>query len=54
MQKPLSDDFHSVYQRWKNGRITGPQAAKECGMPLVTFRYRAENYENPNIHNYPI
>lgn len=44
--KPLPDNFHSVYQRWKSGRITGTQAAKECGMPLATFRYRAEIYEN--------
>ena len=44
--KPLPDNFHSVYQRWKNGKITGTQAAKECGMPLATFRYRAEIYEN--------
>lgn len=44
--KPLPDNFHSVYQRWKSGRITGTQAAKECSMPLATFRYRAEIYEN--------
>ena len=43
--KPLPDNFHNVYQRWKNGRITGTQAAQECGMPLATFRYRAEIYE---------
>ena len=47
--KPLPDNFHSVYQRWKNGKITGTQAAKECGMPLATFRYRAEIYENTTI-----
>lgn len=43
--KPLPDNFHNVYQRWKNGRITGTQAAEECGMPLASFRYRAEIYE---------
>ena len=47
--KPLPDHFHGVYQRWKNGKITGTQAAKECGMPLATFRYRAEIYENTTI-----
>ena len=47
--KPLPDNFHSCYQRWKQGEITGTQAAKECGMPLATFRYRAELYENTTI-----
>lgn len=39
---PLPENFHSVYQRWKAGKITGTAAAKECGMPLATFRYRAD------------
>ena len=47
--KPLPDNFHSVYQRWKMGEITGTAAAKECGMPLATFRYRAEIYENAKL-----
>ena len=47
--KPLPDNFHSCYQRWKQGEITGTAAAKECGMPLATFRYRAELYENTPI-----
>ena len=47
--KPLPDNFHSCYQRWKRGEITGTQAAKECGMPLATFRYRAEIDENTTI-----
>ena len=42
--KPLPDGFHDAYQRWKRGEITGTMAAKECGMPLSTFRYRAEIY----------
>ena len=44
--KPLPENFHSAYQRWKSGEITGTAAAKECGMPLATFRYRAKLYEN--------
>ena len=44
--KPLPEGFHDAYQRWKHGEITGTAAAKECGMPLSTFRYRAEIYEN--------
>lgn len=42
---PLPDNFHQVFQRWKNGKITGADAARECNMPLATFRYRAEIYE---------
>jgi len=44
--KPLPEGFHDAYQRWKHGEITGTAAAKECGMPLATFRYRAEIYED--------
>ena len=43
--KPLPENYHSVYQRWKAGMITGTKAAQECGMPLATFRYRAGIYE---------
>jgi len=43
--RPLPENYHSAYQRWKAGTITGTAAAKECGMPLSTFRYRAETYE---------
>ncbi len=49
--RPLPENYHSVYQRWKAGKITGTQAAKECGMPLSTFRYRAGIYESANCHN---
>ena len=47
--KPLPENFHSCYQRWKQGEITGTAAAKECRMPLATFRYRAEIYENAKL-----
>ena len=47
--KPLPENFHIVYQRWKAGKITGTAAAKECGMPLSTFRYRAEIYEKAKL-----
>lgn len=47
--KPLPNDFHAIYQKWKAGKITGSKAAKECNMPLTTFRYRANQYENINI-----
>lgn len=47
--KPLPENFHAVYQRWKRGEITGTAAAKKCGMPLSTFRYRAEIYEKTGL-----
>ena len=47
--KLLPENFHSAYQRWKARKITGTAAAKECGMPLSTFRYRAEIYEKATI-----
>ncbi len=43
--RPLPECFYDAYQRWKSRKITGTKAAKECGMPLSTFRYRAEIYE---------
>lgn len=42
---PLASNFPDAYERWKCGEITCTAAAKECGMPLSTFRYRAEKYE---------
>jgi DNA invertase Pin-like site-specific DNA recombinase len=46
---PLPENFHSVYQQWKNGRITGLAAAAACDMPMSTFRYRAEIYEKAKL-----
>lgn len=43
--RDLPDNFHAVYKKWREGEITGTAAAKECKMPLSTFRYRAEIYE---------
>ena len=47
--KPLPKNFHRAYQQWKNGKITGTAAAKLCGMPLSSFRYRAEIYEKAGL-----
>ena len=47
--KPLPENFHHVYQQWKAGKITGVTAAKACGMPMSTFRYRAEIYEKAKM-----
>lgn len=44
-----AENFHEIYQQWKNGKITGLAAAKACGMPMSTFRYRAEIYEKAKL-----
>ena len=46
---PLPANFHEAFRRWKANTITGTQAAKECGMPLSTFRYRAARYEKSGL-----
>lgn len=43
--KPLPKDFNDIYWQWRSGEITGTEAARKCGLPLSTFRYRAKNYE---------
>ena len=48
---PLPSNFHDVYQRWKNKKISVKQAAFECGMPQTTFYYRAKAYKNINNLN---
>lgn len=47
--KPLPKCFYDTYQCWKSGEITGTAAAKKCGMPLATFRYRAKAYEKSKL-----
>jgi len=47
--RPLPENYHSVYQRWRAGKITGVAAAKECGMPLSTFRNKAAVYQNSTL-----
>mgnify|MGYP003310339376 CR=1 FL=1 len=43
--KPLPDNYETVYHCWKDGLITCADAARECGMPITSFRYRAQQYE---------
>lgn len=43
--QPLPDKFDQAYSQWKSGKITGSAAARTCGMPISTFRYRAGIYE---------
>ena len=47
--KPLPENYPSVYQRWRAGAVTGTAAARECGMPLSTFLYRADIYEKSRL-----
>lgn len=42
---PLPDNFYEVYMRWKAGEMTNERAARECGMPTASFRYRAKLYQ---------
>ena len=44
--KPLPENFNSTYQRWRDGELSGSAAARECGMPLATFRYQANLRDN--------
>jgi len=46
---PLPENYHSVYQRWRAGKITGSAAAKECGMALSSFLYKAEIYKKTRL-----
>ena len=47
--KPLPERFDAVYPLWIAGKMTGTAAAKECGMPLATFLYRAEICKNAKV-----
>lgn len=42
---PLPDNFDICYKAWKAGKITCKSAAYQCGMPISSFRYRAERYK---------
>lgn len=42
---PLPENYPSVYKRWQAGEITGSAAARECGMALSSFLYKAELFK---------
>jgi len=44
--KPLPENFHEVYQKWKTGKLSVAEAARQCGMPRSTFYYKAQVYKN--------
>jgi DNA invertase Pin-like site-specific DNA recombinase len=46
---PLPNNFHTVYYQWKKGKITGLAAAETCNMPMSSFLYRADIYENSTL-----
>ena len=37
----IPENFETICEKWKSGEIAGIAAAKECCMPVSTFRYRA-------------
>jgi len=39
--RPLPENFSRMVSLWNEGKISGTQAAKNCGIPLSTFRYHA-------------
>ena len=43
--KPLPKNYDDVYRCWKEGLITGTDAARICGMPPARFRYQAQRYQ---------
>ena len=47
--KPLPKNFQSVYRHWNEGEITTSAAAKECGLPISTFYYRARQWKEKNL-----
>ena len=47
--KPLPDNFHEVYQKWKAEKISTGEAARLVNMPPSTFRYRANSYKNATL-----
>ena len=45
---PLPSGFSRVYALWKEGKINTSEAARRCGMPRSSFRYRAAAYMRKN------
>ena len=42
--QPLPNNFKTIWIQWKQGKLSGVKAARACGMPTSTFRYRAAGY----------
>lgn len=41
----LPANFYEVHSKWRNGKISVSQAAKECGLPQSTFFRKAKEFE---------
>ena len=42
--RPLPENFEDVYDKWIHRELSIYKASKLTGMPVSTFRYRAERY----------
>lgn len=40
--RPLPKNWDDICRRWRSGEISATAAARECGWPLSTFRYRTK------------
>ena len=40
-----TDEFKSIYQKYKNGELNASEAARRLSIPRSTFRYRLKAYE---------
>jgi len=47
--KPFPENFLRVYKSWEKGRISTAEAARRCGIPHSTFRYRAGKLKNKSF-----
>ena len=47
--KPLPNNFHEVYQKWKVEKVSTKEAARLVNMPPSTFRYRANSYKKTTL-----
>lgn len=47
--KPLPENFHDVYQKWKAEKVSTSEAARLVNMPISSFRYRAGVYKNATL-----
>ena len=48
-RKDLPENFAEVFEKWKRSEITGTEAAQQCNMPLATFRYRAQRFDEGDL-----
>ncbi len=40
--RPLPKNFHAICSQWREGKLSGSEAARRCRMPLSTFRYHVK------------